>query len=492
MKVLSNVDLQNNELQNVIIQKLQIAPSPALEGQVYYNTLEKKFFIYNGTKWIFLPIKTSEIDNDSDYVSLTPEQFKELESLLKELINTNITKAKSINYYYPDEKGNVEIPEIDGLLSITGLLLLQKQPSWEWVQAIVQAGLGSKLFPVGYEFTVHNSDYDYDMVWRVVGHDHHRAPNKSLEHTMTLEMKNVLSSSSGTGISIQYGAPEALYYVENGLEAGTYNFTWNYSSGSIASGTYQFTIKQDIPTGGQIVIGTSGSNKALTACTISTYASIGAAEAIESGIVIIEGTSGESLGTIQPYSSTSENLNCTARVLSGSSNYAQCAIDQWLNSSATAGLYWEPQTVFDRPPSWATTQNGFLHGLSEDFLAAVQPAIIPCRTNSMFEINSIDGTEFAVNQTYELTRKFFLLSRPEIYDSWDSSNIRDGEVLEYYDGLTSAERIHRDAGGTARTTWLRSLSPTGASTIRLVNTDGTMNSNYARYAYGVAAACIIA
>ena len=81
----------------------------------------------------------------------------------------------------------------------------------------------------------------------------------------------------------------------------------------------------------------------------------------------------------------------------GSNNYAQSAARQWLNSDAAAGSVWTPTNKFDRAPSWATSKVGFMKGLPADFLAAVQPAAIPCRTNSVFEVNSLDGTEYTVN-----------------------------------------------------------------------------------------------
>ena len=133
-----------------------------------------------------------------------------------------------------------------------------------------------------------------------------------------------------------------------------------------------------------------------------------------------------------------------------------------------------------------------MRGLPADFLAAVQPAIVPCRTNSIAEVNSLDGTEFVINQVYELQDKFFLLSRPEIYGTWDSSTYKDGELLEFYEGFTDTERIKYDAAGSARYCWLRSPYPGSAHVERIVYTSGALNYNVANNGYGVAPACIIA
>jgi len=181
------------------------------------------------------------------------------------------------------------------------------------------------------------------------------------------------------------------------------------------------------------------------------------------------------------------------RAIFGSNNYAQSAVRQWLNSAAVAGSVWTPTNVFDRPASWATSYNGFMHGLPADFLAVVQPAVLACRTNSLFEVESLDGTAFAINQLYSLkVDKFFLLSRPEIFGNWDSESYKDGTQLEYYNGLTATERIKRDVAGTARDAWWRSPLPSFASGARVVTSSGGVSSYNAYGGYGVAPACIIA
>ena len=134
-----------------------------------------------------------------------------------------------------------------------------------------------------------------------------------------------------------------------------------------------------------------------------------------------------------------------------------------------------------------------MHGLPADFLAVVQPAVLACRTNSLFEVNSLDGTAFAINQLYSLKAdKFFLLSRPEIFGDWDSASYKDGTQLDYYNGLTATERIKRDANGTARYAWARSPVSLYANSTRFISSDGTLGYYVASNGYGVAPACIIA
>lgn len=51
-KLVVDLDLNQNELQNPVIQNLASAPANPKQGQPYWNTADKKLYIYDGTNWV--------------------------------------------------------------------------------------------------------------------------------------------------------------------------------------------------------------------------------------------------------------------------------------------------------------------------------------------------------------------------------------------------------------------------------------------------------
>lgn len=332
------------------------------------------------------------------------------------------------------------------------------------------------------------------VVFRVVDHDHYQAADSRLVHTMALETKFVYGTSEAYK-SLVFDAPEAFYYAENGLAAGSYYFTvknqaWYTQDNDVP---YYFTLANDVPAGGQLVLNMTY-NQSLQNKTVSVFASKTATSASETvSLSSTEIAGATNLG--EPDGQTA-NMNFMHRIALGSNNYAQSNIRQWLNATGKVNTYYTPQTKFDRPNGNLIGSDaayaGFAHGLGDDFLNAVAVAVIPCRTNDVYEVDSLDGTTFTKSATYNLRDRFFLLSRPEIYGSWDSSSLKDGELLDYYDGLTNAERIKYDSFGAVRIDWLRSPGPSVGGYERFVYTDGSLNYNNASYSFGATVACIIA
>lgn len=394
--------------------------------------------------------------------------------------NLNITAEQTetgATISVTDRTGTTTELHLDTLMSIN---------SWQDVRNAVRLGLGAKLFPVGYEFTTLDSNTGVMLEWAVRAHDHHKPANKHLTHSMTLELKRLYSNADGSYVRMEFDAAEAFACAWDEIAPGTYNFTVEGSYYAADNGkTFQFTLTQAVPVGGQIWLNVAY-NKSVTTGTIETYTDAKAIEYIEEA-VITEGNEGTSLGTTDGY-----DLNHPHRYTRGSNNYAQSAIRQWLNSKESAGNVWQQATYFDVAPSWIDELNGFMHGLPEEFLEVVVPAIIPCRTNSVCEIESLDGTQFNTDELYELEDNYFILSRGEIYGTYDNDELQDGTLLDYYDGLTNAEIKKFDNSGVARSAWLRTPFPTNAYNERVVSSStGYIHSTNASNTYGVAPACII-
>ena len=337
--------------------------------------------------------------------------------------------------------------------------------NWRAVQQLVRNGLGPQAFPVGTQLAVNHSVYG-TRLFDVVAHDYLKSVHDESAHTMTIMQHDLLPS-------VQFDAPEAFYYAETQLAAGTYSFTIPFTSSLWEMGSYQFTLTNPVPAGGQLAIGgNSGARQ------VQSYASRTATSAIES-VAITSGSGGTNLGTF------GEELNYPHRVVYGSNNYKESAVRQFLNSSAAAGSVWVPQTKFDRPPTWITTLAGYMGGLDADFLAAVGEVVLPCSANNQYE--APDSTVIQ-NTAYTLNDAFYLASCAEVFGSHE---VNDGSVLfPFYNSADNADRIkYRD--GSAAIWWLRTPYIGHAHTARRVFTTGGMDISYVVDGAGIAPACTI-
>ena len=51
-KFLTDIDLRQNQLLQAVIQNLATAPSAPKNGQMYYNTTDGKFCVYENGAWV--------------------------------------------------------------------------------------------------------------------------------------------------------------------------------------------------------------------------------------------------------------------------------------------------------------------------------------------------------------------------------------------------------------------------------------------------------
>lgn len=341
--------------------------------------------------------------------------------------------------------------------------------TWASVQKAVRAGIAPELIPVGTQLSVEHSVYG-NMLFDVVAHNHHKSAYNT--STMTLMCHSNLAG-------IQFDSPEAFYYADNGLVAGDYNFTIPKTYSSWVAGTYQFTLTQSLPQGGQLCI-SGRADEAITSKKVVSYASRTDTVAIES-VVITSGNGGVNLGTF------GEELNHTERISYGSNNYKESALRQFLNSSAKAGSVWFPQTKFDRPPSWATSLDGFIDGLDKDFLDVVGEVVVPCSTNNTYE--SLDSTTIKGGK-YTVIDKFYIPSQTEILGTTTEIVADDSVRFPYYKNTTSADYIKYRADSPL-TWWVRSACSWSATSIRIINSSGVPHSSDAISNGGCVPTCTI-
>lgn len=354
-----------------------------------------------------------------------------------------------------------------------------KPTSWAEIQALVRAGLHKNVFAIGDQLVCQKGGSD--LTWDIIGFDCDTPTDSQFTHSMTLQLHDCLAST------MMVDNQEALYYAENGLSAGTYNFTIQsgYDTSYGGGKTYQFTLANDVPAKGQLVFGWSYNTQA-SAAKITSYASSTPTIAIEQ-VGVTEGSGGTSLGTTD---GNSTNVNHIHRARYGSNNYKESAIRQFLNSSAVAGSVWTPQTKYDRPPSWNASTAGFMKDIDSDFLAVLgaSPKVVA------LNIVTDGGGSVTINND-----KFFLLSRSEVYGGKEN-NINEGEPYPYYSNYSDlsvagtgddSNRI-KYRSGTTQVWWLRSPYSASGGNVRNVSTSGDVYSyNSANISHGVAPACNI-
>lgn len=350
-----------------------------------------------------------------------------------------------------------------------------KPTSWSDVQALVRKGLASKVFAVGDQLTCQRGSTT--LVWDIIGFDIDTPADKQFTHSMTLQLHDCLPGT-------QYDAPEALFYCETALAAGTYNFTLlaGYDTTYGGGKTYQFTLTKEVPAGGQITFPWNWNTQASTT-KVSTYKSRTDTAAIET-VGVTEGTGGTNLGTAD---GKTTNMNHSHRIRYGSNNWVESAMRQYLNSDKAAGSVWTPQTKFDRPPSWNASTAGFMNGLDADFLAVIgKTTKVTCR-NTVTDGGGSDTTK----------DKFFLLSRREVFAGNEVSNVTEGEPYPFYSDYSDYASANAGAdknrikyrGGSPQWWWLRTPDAGNGSYVRYVSTDGKLGHYYASNGGGVAPAC---
>ena len=137
MKYLTNLDLNKNELQNARIQNLATAHQNPVEGQIYYNTVDKLIYQWNGTTWATvggdIPIASSSVlggvmvgdglDVDADGVLSTEIQTIKVNGTAQTVTNHEV---------------DLEVPEVelikDGMDKIDAAKIYNADGEYIWFE----------------------------------------------------------------------------------------------------------------------------------------------------------------------------------------------------------------------------------------------------------------------------------------------------------------------------------------------------------------------
>lgn len=375
------------------------------------------------------------------------------------------------------------------------------------VQEIVKAGKAREFFRIGDQIDItwkpdtgaeaeHHLPFDVVSFGPVVD-----GSGNTHQNAMWLQSHYALTG-------IQFSGNNAFYVPEAAMPAGTYYFTMGNAWGNnvVKDKIYEFTTTQEIPAGGQLLLGTASSNTSGLPDTVPanwrvrTFANglqDTPTEILE--LTEVESSSGTDLGVLSSSTKYAESgINNMQRAAYGYNRYAHSAIRQWLNSAAGKNAWWEQKNPFDHRPDQLATVQGFMAGLPQDFLEVIRPIKITTA------LNTVSDSEIGASE--DVVDKFFLPSLEQEYIVPQASGV-EGAYWEYWKerlGLNSPQiqggnganpahiRYAYENHTSAQHVRLRSASRGGALGAWYVTTSGYANGySYATSAFRPAPACAI-
>ena len=363
------------------------------------------------------------------------------------------------------------------------------------LQHLIVNGGAEDILPIGDQLIVGynwgNNEYDFE--WDSV----HIPEYVDLEDG---EQHNglILQSHWAHPLEVPFDPPEAAYAFINPVASGeTVHFTVGTSTGdeSDVGKSFQFTASVALLTGAQLMI-SMADNATLAGRTVTVYESAKATEPLMTTTLAV-GSAGTDLGTFGSATrDPATGWNSTGPARYGYNRYRDSWYRQWLNNTGAGETWYEPTSMWDRPPANWKTVNGFETGFSQDFLSIIAPTKIQVATNTI-----IDG-----GVTDVMYDKFFLPSLQNMNISPQAADI-EGPTWEYWQRAlgrttywgTGSSNIHPalisrrlDAKTTACSVRLRSAVRGFTSYAWYVNSTGYANYNgYVSVAYRARPACVI-
>lgn len=321
----------------------------------------------------------------------------------------------------------------------------------------------------------------YQVAWNIVHHASVELENGSEVPGMFLQMHKC------SAYGVQFSHPQAFYQAFNEtLPAGTYKVTFGvkYSDTFTAGTTGQFTLTQELPVGGKLLLNGSKAE---------AWASATATAATES-VDLTVGTGGTSLGSITSNNArSSDGLNAMYRIQYGHNRWSTSGIRQYLNAAGTD--WFSSKEDFDiRPNEYA--KHGFMAGFNSDFLNAIKPVKVTTA------LNTAEGFEETTEDTFDT---FFLPSLQQMNVTPQLENA-EGDAFDYWKqalgsqnfvgtgsaNIFDAFKIPAINNNSAQYLYLRSAYRGGAFYTWGVSSSGFVNGNYSAYgAYRFSPVCVI-
>ena len=370
------------------------------------------------------------------------------------------------------------------------------------IHRIVQSGEAPNVFGIGDQITLNYKEGETENVlpWDIVAFGNFEEADGEIKPGMVIQSHYAMQG-------VQFDASEAIYIAESAMPAGTYHFTigTNWGTHCVAGKSYQFTTAQEIPAGGQILVGrlnqiyTWGApDNAPSTWRVHTFASNSATTPLETNLELTEGTGGTDIGTVA--SSTkygTSGTNNLQRAAYGYNRWSQSANRQFYNSDAAAGAWWTPQNPYDRAPEQLASVQGFMKGFDEEFLNIISPVKVTTA------LNTVSDTDLGTSEsTYDT---FFLPSLEQEYIVPQLAGV-EGDFWPYWKerlGLTSPQaqgsagtnprhiRYAYNAKTSAQYCRLRSANCGNAYNAWYVYSPGYAGSTYVTYAFWGCPACVI-
>ena len=319
-----------------------------------------------------------------------------------------------------------QIDEINANLSALTKVLgeskgINTASTWSEIASMVRNGAAKAYFDIGDQIIESFTDNGktYEMPLDVVHFD------DAVEMGSGTTQKGMYMQTHYTiPFGTQFSGFQAFLRCPSGLAAGTYHVKLGADWGTYAKkdATYQFTLTKAVESGGRL--GGFHQMPDVDPSNWKVYSYNADGKTLVETVDVISGNAGTDLGTMN-YDTRNENLNSMQECAYGYNRWKTSALRQWLNSSALRNYWWTPQTDWDIAPSYLSTHDGFLCGISKDIIDHMLPVKQVTYPNTKVD----DTTGDTADVTYD---KVFLLSMTQMYCSGEKT---EGEVFEYYKRL---------------------------------------------------------